>query len=167
MTQDHEIIRMNLDELLAAEEFLDDLVSDHLKAEPLRQRDQAQEECATLQSVVQQHVSQLKTHLDSMDDSAAGVRTVGDEPALAAKLNAMADSRQSRTATQMLRDQYGSLSLVAISYTMLHTQAAALGDDATAKIALDHLQDLTPRVVKLSRVIPYVVAEDIRPGGSG
>ncbi len=64
-----------------------------------------------------------------------------------------------------MRDNYSALSLVAISYTMLHTTARALDDNRLADLALKHLHDITPLVVSLSKVIPVLVAQELTDEG--
>jgi hypothetical protein len=61
----------------------------------------------------------------------------------------------------MLRHDYTAISLPSISYTMLHTTALALKNDAVANLALGYLKDVSPFVVQLSKVIPPVVVKDL------
>ena len=54
-----------------------------------------------------------------------------------------------------------TLSLAAVSYTMLNTTGHALNDPATAQIAARHLRQITPLITGVSRIMPLVVAREL------
>lgn len=62
----------------------------------------------------------------------------------------------------ILRDDYSALSLITIGNTLLHTTALALGCQEVADIALKHLQNLAPLVVRIGKLLPQVVARELR-----
>src|SRR5690606_36745500 len=68
---------------------------------------------------------------------------------------------QEDQVSRMLRDTYSALGLATISYNMMYTTALELKDDRLAQIALDHLRDLTPLVVDLSKSVCLVVAHEL------
>ena len=76
-------------------------------------------------------------------------------------IGSMYDKLRSETVSKMLRDDYTTLSLAAISYTMLNTTGHALNDPATAQIAARHLRQITPLITGVSRIIPLVVAREL------
>jgi len=67
--------------------------------------------------------------------------------------------------SRSLRDCYTTLNLIAISCTMLHTTALALREQGVADLALKNLNELTPIIVELSRVIPEVVTKELSEEG--
>ena len=54
---------------------------------------------------------------------------------------------------------------MAISYGMLHTAALALDEVEIATLAQMHLTDLTPLIVELSEIIPFVLATELADEG--
>lgn len=109
------------------------------------------------QDVIEQRLSTLGEPQESGLKKVVGAVT----GAVAGIYDKVREDRVSR----MLRDDYTALSLAAISYTMLHTTALAEKDTATADIARDHLMDLTPLLVQISKNIPEVVAQELRDQG--
>ncbi|MEM6646053.1 MAG: hypothetical protein AAF730_07355 [Bacteroidota bacterium] len=63
--------------------------------------------------------------------------------------------------SRMLRDDYTALSLAAMSYTSLHSFGLAIGEANIATMAQRHLEDLTPLLMDISRVLPYAVVEEV------
>jgi hypothetical protein len=80
---------------------------------------------------------------------------------LAGALAGLYDRVREHEVSRMLRDDYAALSLTAMSYEMLHTTALALHEPNLAQLALAHLQDLSPQLSELARIIPYVVATEV------
>jgi hypothetical protein len=76
-------------------------------------------------------------------------------------VGSMYDKLRSEAVSKMLRDDYTTLGLAAISYTMLNTTGHALNDPATAQIAARHLRQLTPLITGISRLMPLVVAREL------
>jgi hypothetical protein len=69
--------------------------------------------------------------------------------------------RQEDSVMRNMRDNYTALNMTAISYTMLHTTALAHRDSELASIALQHLKQITPLVVEVSRIIPQLVVHEL------
>ena len=69
--------------------------------------------------------------------------------------------RQTDTVSRMVRDDYTALSLAAVSYHMLHTTALGLKDQALADLAVEHLGQITTILVKLSKTVCTIVAEEL------
>ena len=69
--------------------------------------------------------------------------------------------------SRMLRDGYVALNLSSISYTMLHTTGLAYHDQVVADLALAHLQQLTPLIMRYNEIIPNVVAAELADEGPG
>ncbi|OZC03178.1 hypothetical protein [Rubricoccus marinus] len=69
--------------------------------------------------------------------------------------------RNTDQVSRMVRDDYTALSLAAVSYHMLHTTALGLKDQKLADLALTHLGQITPLLVKLSKTVCTVVAHEL------
>ena len=69
--------------------------------------------------------------------------------------------RQTDQVSRMVRDTYTALGLAAVSYQMMYTTALGLKEERLAQLALDHLKDLSPLVVDLSKAVCLVVAHEL------
>jgi hypothetical protein len=63
--------------------------------------------------------------------------------------------------SRILRDDYAALNHVTISTTQLHTLALSLGARDVAELALTHLENLAPLVVKIGELIPSVTTREL------
>jgi hypothetical protein len=68
---------------------------------------------------------------------------------------------RTRRISKMLRDDYSALNLITMSNTLLHTTALALEQQEVAAIALKHLQNLAPIVVKIGALVPEVATREL------
>lgn len=88
--------------------------------------------------------SKIKTKIGSFTGQIAGlVDTVREDP-----------------VSKMMRDDYCSLSMIAIGYTMLHTLALAGNDKELAELSSGNLSDIAQLITETSRVVPVVVASE-------
>ena len=69
--------------------------------------------------------------------------------------------RDEDQVSRMVRDTYTALGLATISYHMLYTTALGMKEEQLASLALNHLKDLAPHVMKLSEVVCLVVAHEL------
>lgn len=67
--------------------------------------------------------------------------------------------------SKALRDDYAAFSLAAISYSMLHTTARALGDQRVASLAERHLQDHARAIMRINEIMPEVVIRELKNDG--
>jgi ferritin-like metal-binding protein YciE len=81
--------------------------------------------------------------------------------ALLGKAAGLIDNIRTEGNSKALRDDYTAFNLAAISYTMLHTTATALGDNRVAGIALDHLRGYAGAIMQINNVIPDVVVAEL------
>ncbi|HMB98344.1 MAG TPA: hypothetical protein VKM36_07675 [Balneolaceae bacterium] len=88
--------------------------------------------------------SKIKSKIGSFTGQIAGlVDTVREDP-----------------VSKMMRDDYCSLSMIAIGYTMLHTLALAAKDSELAELTSGNLSDIAQLITETSRVVPVVVASE-------
>jgi len=64
-----------------------------------------------------------------------------------------------------LRDDYTAFSLATISYAMLYTPAAGLGEREVADLAQQHLRDYAGAVTRLNTLVPASVIRYLREEG--
>ncbi len=63
--------------------------------------------------------------------------------------------------SRSLRDDYVTLTLIAVNCSMFHTAALALNETSVAEVALKHMNEIVPLVVELGRIIPSVVTREL------
>ena len=64
--------------------------------------------------------------------------------------------------SRMLRDNYTASSMASISLTMLQTTGLAFKDHQVASYAEGALKELTPLIMRLTEVVPAVVARELK-----
>lgn len=72
------------------------------------------------------------------------------------------NEEKTRRISRNLRDDYSALNLITMSNTLLHTAALALNREEVAALALKHLNNLAPLVIKIGELMPDVVARELR-----
>lgn len=76
----------------------------------------------------------------------------------------MIDKIRAQPLAKNLRDDYVAFNTAAISYTMLHTTAMALGDSDTESFAATGLRTYARLVQEINNVIPDVVVRELQNG---
>jgi len=90
--------------------------------------------------MVKQHRDTLKAMEEETGKTiGTPIKEVG--AALIGKAAGIIDLVRTEGISKSLRDDYAAFSLAAISYSMLHTTAIALGDGSVASLAERHLRD--------------------------
>jgi ferritin-like metal-binding protein YciE len=125
---------------------------------------EAQQIVSRIQSTVQGQIDSLARQLEILGGHEASPVKEAWSSLLGFGAAAV-DKVRKTEVSKSLRDDYTALSLSAISFTMLHTTALALGDRATAQLAERCLNELTPLIVEISRVMPSVVIAELRDTG--
>lgn len=81
--------------------------------------------------------------------------------ALLGKAAGLIDNIRTEGNSKSLRDDYTAFNLAAISYTMLHTTAVALGDQRVAGVAEQHLRGYAGAVIRINQIISDVVVSEL------
>jgi hypothetical protein len=153
-------LRMYVNDMVALEKHI-------LTAlEKQKEDERIQADAATADLIDQIHTT-TRAHLLTMENHAAAV---GGEAGGALKdaISTMAgtiagiyDLVRKHPVSRMLRDDYTALSLAATGYSMLYTTGLALRELPIANVALRHLQEITPLVMELTRIIPAKVVQEL------
>lgn len=106
----------------------------------------------------------LNVLLDKLesDQLSALAKTVAGNGAVMGLKPPLNREQRNRQISRILRDDYSALNLITISNTLLHTTALALGRGDIAAIALEHLGNLAPLVIKIGELLPVVTARELR-----
>ena len=118
-----------------------------------------------IEVVLDSHIRELERHLSTVDG--------GFEAKLKKAAASIAGSvarifdrlRTNEPVSKRLRDDYTLLNLAVISYGMLNTAALALAETEIASMAERHMSGLTPLMVELSDIIPFVLAGELAGKG--
>ena len=86
---------------------------------------------------------------------------------LLGKAAGIIDMVRSDSVSKALRDDYAAYSLLAISYTMLHTTSMALDDTATSDFAGQGLKTYARLVQEINNVLPEAVVQDLKDHEDG
>jgi ferritin-like metal-binding protein YciE len=114
--------------------------------------------------MVKQHRDTLKTMEDETGKTiGTPIKEVG--AALIGKAAGIINFVRTEGISKGLRDDYAAFSLAAISYSMLHTTATALGDSRVASLAERHLRDHADAIMRINDVMPGVVTRELEKDG--
>ncbi len=114
-----------------------------------------------IERVLKQHASALENLAEQLGAKGESVVKKAITEALGIAAGLYDKVRQDKVS-RMLRDDYTALSLAAMGYTAMHTFGLAIKEDRIANLALNHLKDVTPLLVELSKVLPLVVAQETK-----
>lgn len=159
MTSRDEAIRKQLSDMLAVEHFILDALERQREEDKVRSSVPVNELVIRMERTMRDHTEALQRLADDY-----GIGTSGWKKGISSVLGALAglyDRVREHQLSRMIRDNYVSLSLAAMSYTALHTFGLSIKEDRIAAIAQEHLMHLTPLMVALSKVLPEVVANEL------
>ena len=161
---DQHTIATYLSDLLALERHMAAPIEQQTKSEDHQQYPEAARIFEKIKTITDNHIAALEAQLNTVGGHpASGIKSARSQllGGGAAALNSARKTKVSKS----LRDDYTALGLSSISYTMFHATALALGDTASANLAKRHLDDITPVIVEISRVIPFVVLGELQADG--
>jgi ferritin-like metal-binding protein YciE len=114
--------------------------------------------------MVKQHRDTLKTMEEETGKTiGTPIKEVG--AALIGKAAGIINFVRTEGISKGLRDDYAAFNLAAISYSMLHTTATALGDSRVASLAERHLRDHADAIMRINDVMPGVVTRELEKDG--
>src|SRR4051812_27366390 len=114
--------------------------------------------------MVKRHRDTLKA-IEEETDKTIGTPIKEAGAALFGKAAGVIDLLRSEGISKGLRDDYAAFSLAAISYSMLHTTATALGDSRVASLAERHLRDHADAIMRINEIMPGVVIRELGNDG--
>jgi ferritin-like metal-binding protein YciE len=108
------------------------------------------------------HVQSVLADLPK-ESSTNAVKDFGSS--LLGKVAGMLDKIRTESQSKALRDDYTAFNLAAVSYAMLYTTAAALGNEQAAELAKKHLRGYAGAVQQINKLIPGVVVNELAKDG--
>jgi ferritin-like metal-binding protein YciE len=114
--------------------------------------------------MVKQHRDTLKA-MEGETGKTIGTPIKEAGAALIGKAAGIIDLVRTEGISKGLRDDYAAFSLAAISYSMLHTTATALGDGRVASLAERHLRGHADAIMRINEIMPEVVIRELKKDG--
>ncbi len=159
-------LKMYVNDMITLQKHILEAVERQADDERVKSEAQTIELIVKVKHTVSRQVEELDKQVSRLgsEATAAAKQTVGHVLGILAGLY---DKVRKDPVSRMLRDDYVVLNLSSVSYTMLHTTGLAYHDQAVADLALAHLQQLTPLIMRYNEVIPNVVAAELADEGAG
>jgi len=149
-------------------EYISDVVTleNHIEEALDRQLNQVKDDPVALEAVQGFHdlVKRQRDAIRALREEYGGtagspIKEAG--ASLLGKAAGVVDMIRTEGNSKALRDDYTAFNLAAVSYTMLHTTATALGDQRVANLAQDHLRGYAGAVQQINHIIPDVVVAEL------
>ena len=160
MSDRQQAIQKHTADMLAVERHILEAIERQREDDDLREHAEANSIVIEIERTLKRHITALEQLAHEKD---TGVEATFKK-AVTEVLGAVAglyDKVREHPVSRMLRDDYVALSLAAMSYTAFHTFGLAVKEPKIADLAEEHLRDLTPLLVRLSKVLPHVVAAEV------
>lgn len=158
--KNQQTLRQYVSDMLAVDKHIHETVKRHRDDKQVGADADAHQLLSRIESAFDMIIEELEQHLEHL----GGAPSAPIKDAVATTIGAlgsMYDKMRTETVSKMLRDDYTTLGLAAISYTQLNTTGYALGSDMTAQVAARHLRQITPLITGISRIMPLVVAREL------
>jgi ferritin-like metal-binding protein YciE len=124
-----------------------------------------------LTSTIQRFHDTVRASKYRAEDYQKGIGSTAGNPvikvgsSILGKAAGLIDKVRHDSISKALRDDYTAFNLAAISYTMLHTTAMAVGDARTQQFAGEGLKTYAGLVQDINRAIPLAVAVELKENG--
>lgn len=160
MKTSNDILTGYLGDVLAIENHLLKAMEHQVGDQEVVKHADVHEFLSQTRGVLQAHSAGLAARLSALGGSvSANVKEV--VTAATGIASGLLGRMRPQTASKFLRDDYVVLSACAMGYEMLHATALALRDEQTAQMALRHLEEITPLIVRLSDLTPEIVVQEV------
>ncbi len=160
MKDNQEVLQQYVGDMLAVDRHIHETVRRHRDDKQVQADADAHQLLSRIESTFDTLIEELEQLLNRLGGSASSPVKEAVASTIGA-LGSMYDKLRTEAVSKMLRDDYTTLSLAAISYTMLNTTGHALNDAATAQLAARHLRQITPLITGISRIMPLIVAREL------
>lgn len=161
MSERQDTLQQYVSDMLAVERHLLPALENQTKDDRYETYPQALRLVNRLEGTTRSHINGLEHLLrDLGGDPASPIKSA--VTAVLGAAAALIERLRTDPVSKNLRDDYTVLSLIAVSYTMLHTTGLALMDEQTADLAANYLTDYTPLIAEINEVIPEVVVSELR-----
>ena len=160
MSKREQTLQKYVGNMLSIEQSILSAVKRQSQADEVKLMPEANQLISKIEKTLNRHVMGLEQHLKNIGGGSSGgvMQTVAKALGVA---TGVLDQVRPDKVSEMLRDDYVSLNLAAIGYTMLCTTSLAFIDQITTTIASDNLKELTPLITEINEVMPQIVIQEI------
>lgn len=158
------ILTQYVSEQIALEEHLSHLVAEQMSEIDNEDYAGVHELLASVQYILEQHFQPLNDALSVLENENAARQKKTERGQEKKRILRRVEqgAQESQRISKMLRDDYSALNSITMSNTLLHTTALLVDKIDVANLALQHLKNLTPLVVKIGELVPEVIAQELR-----
>jgi hypothetical protein len=157
-----EVIRESLADVLGIEQHLLQCIENQTRDDRVKKFDNAWGLLQRTRAVLRSHTAGLELHLSNVNAGKPESKLKKAATLITASAVGVYEKlRSHEPVSRNLRDDYASLSLATVSYGMLHTVALATHEFEIATMAVHHLTDLTPLIMEMSDIIPFVLTGEL------
>ena len=160
MSERKSAIQKHTSDMLAVERHILEAIERQRADDDLREYLEANKVVIEIERVLKGHVAALETLAERYDTGSESVIKKAVTEILG-KAAGLYDKVRADKVTRMLRDDYTALSLAAMAYTTYHAFGLAIKEQPIADLALQHLKNITPLLVEISKVIPAVAVHEV------
>lgn len=153
-------LRMYVNDMVALEKHILEALERQQEDDRVQQNPECKALINQIHTIVRAHVLTMENHAAAVGEK-FGSSVKEAVSSFAGVLAGLYDKVRKHPVSRLLRDDYTALSLAATSYSMLYTTGLATRELPVANVALRHLNELTPLVMELSRIIPSVVLNEL------
>ena len=160
MSERKDAIQKHTADQLALERHILEAVERQREHDDLRADARANKVVIEIERTLRRHIAALEALAETYDVGAEGIlkKAVTEVLGVAAGVY---DKMREHSVSRLLRDDYTALSLAAMGYTAYNAFGLAINEDAIAQLAENHLRDLTPLLVEISKVLPHAVVREV------
>ncbi len=158
MENGNEILIQHISEQIALEEHLYKLMGDQIELMSESEFEEARNTLRKICEILERHFVPLNELLNKLELGSNNKAVIGNGISHGHSYD---HKHPGQNISRMLRDDYSALNKVTMSNTLLHTMALALDSEEIANVALKHLENLTPFVVKIGELVPEVVTKEL------
>ncbi len=156
-----DILRDYVGDMVAVQNHCLESIKRQIVDDKFKRFPEAHDVLAKVENILNAQQLTLDRCLDALDGGVGAAIKKAASTAAGAISGLYGKLRPEDPVSRSLRDDYVALNLLAVSYTMLHTTALALNNAPVADMAIKHLNQITPFIVELNRIIPLVVATEL------
>lgn len=159
MNLNNEILAQQISEQIALEEHLSFILEDQIENLSKLDYSDARSTLVNIKEKLDTHYVSLNKLLNEVESNSE-VKSLTKNGVNHSK-SFEKDQFHSKIS-RMLRDDYTALNQITICNSYLHTTGLALNSSDVASIALSHLQDLAPLVVRIGELVPNIITKELK-----
>ena len=157
-----ESLRKHTSDMLSVEQHILEAVQHQRDEEKVKNHVEVNKLIIKIERVLNKHVTALENLAEQYGADAQSTVKETVTKLLGVAAGLYDKVRGKHPLSRDLRDDYTALSLASMGYTTFHSYGLTVKEDRIASLASQHLKDLTPLMVEISKVLPSVVVKEVQ-----